>query len=37
MSPVLCVGMVQEIVPYTVSRNVKEMLKFPVIGIIHEM
>jgi len=34
MSPVLCA--VQEIVPYTVSGNVKEMLKFPVIGNIHE-
>jgi len=28
MSPVLCAGMVQEIVLYTVSGNVKEMLKF---------
>jgi len=37
MSPVLCAGKVQEIVPYTVSENVKEMLKFPVVGNIHEM
>ena len=28
---VLCTGNVQEIVPYTVSENVKEMCKFPFI------
>ena len=28
---------VQEIVPYAVSENVKEMLKFPAVGNVHEM
>ena len=38
MSPVLCAGKVQEIVPIaTVPENVKEMLKFPVVGNVHEM
>ena len=32
MSPTLCAEKVQEIVPYTISENVKEILKFPVVG-----
>jgi len=37
MSPVLCAGKIQEIVPHTVSENVKEMMKFPVVENLHEM
>jgi len=37
MPPALCAGIVQEIVPYTVYGNVKEILKFPVVENIHKI